>query len=52
MPFVSKAQQRYFEANKGSLEKKGVDVGEWERATDYSKLPEKVTTIKKPLKGQ
>jgi len=50
MPFVSKAQQRYFEANKPELEKKGVDVSEWEQATDYSKLPEKVTQIKRPLK--
>jgi hypothetical protein len=53
MPFVSKAQQRYFEANKGKLEKQGVNVKEWEKATDYSKLPEQsdITKVKRPLKN-
>lgn len=40
MPFVSKAQQGYFNANRGKLEREGVDVDEWNKATDYSKLPE------------
>lgn len=41
MPFESKAQQRFFYANKKKLKKQGVDVDEWSRETDYSKLPEK-----------
>lgn len=41
MPFVSRKQQRYFEANRGKLEREGVDVGEWEHATDFSHLPER-----------
>jgi hypothetical protein len=41
MPFVSKKQARFFNANRSELEKKGVDVGEWNRATDFSSLPER-----------
>jgi hypothetical protein len=41
MPFQSKAQQRYFYANKKKLEKQGVDVEEWSHETDYKNLPEK-----------
>jgi hypothetical protein len=41
MPFKSKAQARYFYANKDKLERQGVDVKEWSRETDFSKLPEK-----------
>lgn len=40
MPFRSVKQWHYFEAHKPELERQGVDVGEWEKATDYSKLPE------------
>ena len=39
MPFKSKAQQAYFNANKKKLEKQGVDVGEWNRASKGKKLP-------------
>lgn len=42
MPFASKAQQGFFNANKAALEKKGVDVGEWNKASKGLKLPEKV----------
>lgn len=42
MPFVSKAQQGFFNANKAKLEKKGVDVNEWNQASKGLKLPEKV----------
>lgn len=38
-PFVSKAQQRYFEANKSKLESQGVNVSEWEQASKGKKLP-------------
>lgn len=41
MPFKSKAQQRFFYANKKKLEKQGVDVEEWSKETDYKNLPEK-----------
>lgn len=42
MPFVSVAQRGYFNANKAALEKKGVDVNEWNQASKGLKLPEKV----------
>jgi hypothetical protein len=41
MPFKREAQRRYFEANKGKLEKQGVDVEEWEQASKGMKLPER-----------
>jgi hypothetical protein len=50
MPFVSKAQQGYFNANRGKLEKQGVNVDEWNRASKGKKLPArtKSTPKKKP----
>jgi hypothetical protein len=42
MPFKSQAQEGYFETHKAELEKMGVDVGEWERATKGKHLPYKV----------
>ena len=42
MPFKSKAQRRYFYANRKDLESQGVDIAEWERETGKEKLPEKV----------
>ena len=56
MPFVSKAQRGYFEANRGKLEKQGVNVGEWEAASKDKELPERakkqdITQMRKPLKG-
>lgn len=45
MPFKSKAQARYFFANRKKLEKEGVDVQEWSDKTDYSKLSAPVTPI-------
>jgi hypothetical protein len=42
MPFKSKAQQGYMEAHKAELEKAGVNIAEWEKATKGKKLPEKV----------
>ena len=56
MPFVSKAQRGYFEANRGKLEHQGVNVGEWEAASKGKELPERakkldVTQMRKPLKG-
>jgi len=43
MPFKSKAQAKYFFANRKKLEKKGVDVQEWSDKTDYSKLSAPIT---------
>ena len=48
MPYVSKAQQGYFNANKDKLEKEGVDVGEWNSASKGLKLPRKVAYAPKP----
>lgn len=33
MPYVSRAQQGYFHAHKGELEREGVDVDEWDAAS-------------------
>ncbi len=41
MPFASRAQARFFNANRGRLEREGVDVDEWNHATDFSSLPER-----------
>lgn len=56
MPFVSKAQEGYFNANRAKLEKQGVDVDEWNAASKGLKLPEHaknqdLSKMKKPLKG-
>jgi hypothetical protein len=48
MPFKSEAQRRYFEANKSRLERQGVNVEEWEKASKGMKLPERAPT--KPTK--
>ena len=40
MPFKSKLQMAYFNANRKWLEKKGVNVDEWNKASKGLKLPE------------
>jgi len=47
MPYKSQAQERYFNANRGKLEKQGVDVGEWNSASKGMKLPRKKSTFTK-----
>ena len=42
MPFKSKAQQGYFNANKAKLEKQGVNVNEWNKSSKGKKLPARV----------
>jgi len=42
MPYKSKAQEGYFNANKAKLEKQGVNVDEWNSASKGKKLPKKV----------
>lgn len=41
MPYVSKKQEAYFNANKAELEKQGVDVDEFNAASKGKKLPKK-----------
>lgn len=41
MPYKSKAQAAYFHIHKKELEKKGVDVDEWDKASKGKKLPKK-----------
>lgn len=46
MPFKSKAQQRYLEANPGKVK----NIKEWEKATDFKKLPARAKKKKKNVK--
>jgi len=50
MPYKSKAQEKYFNANKKELEKQGVNVDEWNKSSAGKKLPEKVAKSPKPKK--
>ena len=40
MPYKSQAQAGYFHTHKAELERQGVDVGEWDRATKGKHLPQ------------
>ncbi len=42
MPYVSEAQQGFFNANRKKLEKQGVDVDEWNKASKGMHLPQHV----------
>ena len=42
MPYKSKAQESFFNANRAALEASGVDVDEWNKASKGKKLPERV----------
>jgi hypothetical protein len=42
MPYKSEAQRKYFHAYKAVLEKQGVNVKEWDKASKGLKLPKKV----------
>ena len=42
LPYKSVAQERYFNVNRAKLERQGVDVDEWNRASKGKKLPRKV----------
>ncbi len=48
MPYKSRAQEKFFNANKKKLEKQGVNVDEWNKSSRGKKLPNKV----KPKKGK
>jgi hypothetical protein len=41
MPYKSLKQERYFNANKKKLERQGVDVDEWNKASKGKKLPKR-----------
>jgi hypothetical protein len=41
-PYKSKAQEAYFNVNRKKLEKQGVNVDEWNKASKGKKLPKKV----------
>ena len=41
MPYRSKVQEAYFNVNKKKLEKQGVNVDEWNKASKGKKLPKK-----------
>ncbi len=43
MPYKSKKQEAYFNANRTELEKEGVNVDEWNKASKGKKLPERVS---------
>ena len=45
MPYKSKAQEAYFNIHRKELEKQGVDVAEWNKASKGKKLPKKVTKL-------
>jgi hypothetical protein len=42
MPYKSKKQAAYFNANKKKLEKQGVNVDEWNKKSKGKKLPKRV----------
>lgn len=42
MPYKSKAQEKYFNANRKKLEKEGVNVSEWNKSSKGKKLPKRV----------
>lgn len=46
MPYKSLKQEAYFNANKKKLEKKGVDVDDWNKSSKGLKLPKKVKKSK------
>jgi len=47
MPFKSQAQQAYFNANRGKLEAQGVNVDEWNAASEGKTLPQRAGKPKK-----
>lgn len=47
MPFKSKAQAAYFNIHKKELEKQGVNVGEWNKASKGKKMPKRAKPKKR-----
>jgi len=42
MPYKSQAQRKYFHANRKKLERQGVNISEWDKASKGKRLPKKV----------
>lgn len=47
MPYKSKAQAVYFNIHKKQLEKQGVNVAEWNKASKGKKLPKRAKPKKR-----
>ena len=47
MPYKSRKQEQYFNANKAELESKGVNVDEWNQASKGLTLPERADNAAK-----
>jgi hypothetical protein len=47
LPYKSKAQEAYFNIHRAELERKGVNVDEWNEASKGESLPERVTKVNK-----
>ena len=45
MPYKSQAQEAYFNIHKKELEKKGVNVDEWNAASKGKSLPKKINNL-------
>lgn len=50
MPYKSRAQEAYFNANRSKLEAQGVNVSEWNSASKGKKLPAHVKPASKKRK--
>ena len=50
MPYRSRQQEKYFNANRAKLEAQGVDVDEWNQASKGKKLPERVGPKQPPMR--
>ena len=53
MPYKSEAQRKYFHANAKKLAKQGVNIAEWDSASEGKKLPKRYLKqkIRLSLKG-
>jgi hypothetical protein len=54
MPFKSQKQEKFFNANKAKMKKKGVNVDEWNKASKGLKLPKtapKENSLSKKMSG-
>jgi len=52
MPYKSQAQEAYFNIHRKELEKKGVNVSEWNKESKGMKLPKKVKKKSTKPKGK
>ena len=52
MPYKSRKQEEYFNANRKKLEAQGVNVEEWNKSSKGLKLPERVKPKASPPKSR